>query len=137
MTMGQLALGQRARKAEDKAERGRVLLEAAKGLRGSMEKHGIEVLETTDAMLGGRKAKRLVYAHRLETAKGEADVKAVIYIVLRNDWVYALDIRATEKTYDAFLPIAQKVIDSLKWIQPEAGDKSKETKPAPKDSPGN
>jgi hypothetical protein len=96
------------------------LEQAAKGLRGSMEKHGIKVLETKDAKLGGVDAKRIVYTHRLDTAQVKADVKAVIYIAMRNDWTYGVDVRATDKTYDEFLPVAQKVIDSFKWT-PKAG----------------
>jgi hypothetical protein len=103
------------------------LEQAAKGLRGSMEKHGIKVLETTDAKLGGVDAKRIVYAHRLDTPQVKADVKAVIYIVMRNDWTYGVDVRATEQTFDEFLPVAQKVIDSFKWTPKSAGDDDKGT----------
>ena len=98
------------------------LEQAAKGLRGSMEKHGIKVLETTDAKLGGVEAKRIVYSHRLDTPQVKADVKAVIYIVMRDDWTYGVDVRATEQTYDEFLPVAQKVIDSFTWTSKSGGD---------------
>ena len=91
------------------------LEQAFKGMSGSMTKHGIKILESTDAKLGGLEAKRIVYTHSLKLPGGQVQVKAVMYMLLKNGVSYSVDIRATDQTFETFLPIGQKVVDSFRW----------------------
>jgi hypothetical protein len=94
----------------------------------SMEAAGIKITETADARLGGLPAKRIAYSHPLKVPGGGetgVTVKGVLYFVFRNERAYGLDVRATEQTFEAFMQVAQKVVDSFQWAEGQGG------KPAP------
>jgi hypothetical protein len=94
----------------------------------SMEGAGIKITETADARLGGLPAKRVLYTHPLKVPGGGdtgVTVKGVLYFVFRNERAYGLDVRATEQSFDAFMPVAQKVVHSFQWAE------GQDSKPAP------
>jgi len=93
------------------------LAQAVRGFEGSMKKHGVTILESAEAKLGGRPAQRIVYAHRVKLPNGEADAKAVIYLALRGGTAYGVDVRATAETFEKFAPVGQQVVDSFEWSE--------------------
>jgi len=86
----------------------------------SMTGSGKKIVESKRSELGGQPAQRVVYTNEIELPDGKINVKAVIYITIKGQSAYGLDARATDKTFDTFIPIAQKVFDSFQWT---GGDK--------------
>ena len=81
----------------------------------SMKRSEINIVESKRVELGGRPAQRIMYTHALNLPGGAVQAKATTYLMLKGQTAYGLDARATDKTFDRFMPIAQKVFDSFQW----------------------
>jgi len=119
-------------KIEAKNLKNVTLAQAADGLVGSMKKAGITVTESVEDKLGGKQAYRVTYTNHLKLPNGEVQAKGRVYLQLRGSTAYGLDVRATDETFDAFLPVAQKVVDSFEWVAPAAAAATTKSSEEPK-----
>ena len=78
---------------------------------------GFKPLESSDISLGGHAAHKIVYVYGIVKNGIEVNQgKSMEIITMHNTWPIFIEYRGSLSDYQKYLPIAQKIIDSFRFI---------------------